>query len=541
MSKTKSNTRRRIARAGFAAGAATAVLVAATAAPALAVVVPLTLSSATGPSAGTPTITASSTTAFLTGVTAPAVTFSVPACVATYTSAASTAVPAIAATTGNILATSARKLTNNKLAVTVPAGVVLASPAPTTGTTKFNVCVYASSTANAPQIGSAAYSVATAAGLTSVSPAAAPSVGGSTVTVSGSNLPTTAAGFIGLSVGGTAVPAANINPVSSSSFSFIAPPHAPGTNQLIELTTAAGPTRLLDAFAYSDAVIVTPNTAPNETTAIDIDVIGSNFISTPFTGAWNDTNGHIYLVNGTYNPTASGGNKTVTPIQECLNTFVVSDTELICTLNLTQRLGVSGNVLPTARTAIADVVSDGTAVITSPANAAFTQADVGKQVDQTAGGDNGTFDEVPDGATIISVQSATQATLSANVESSVAALTITVGASRTVAITTGVTNTTTLVGASGVFSQRDVGRPLVAGGGIAAGTHITAVTGTTTATLSRATTGTVTTVDVGSANPVPDDNYTVTVVNNGAVGAQLDLDYSQSGISSGAAFTVADF
>ncbi|MCY1145358.1 IPT/TIG domain-containing protein [Actinoplanes sp. Pm04-4] len=532
MSKTKSSTTRRLARAGFAAGAASSLLVAALATPAYAANVPVTLSQSTGPSNGTPTITASASSAWLVGVTNPAISFSVPACVSTYTSAMSTSVTGITTTAGNLLATSVRKLTDNKLAVTVPAGVQLATPTPTTGTTKYNVCIYASSTAGAPQIGNSTYSVAAAAAITGVSPSAAPSVGGTTVTVSGTNLPTTAAGFIGLTVGGASVPVSNITPAGPNSFAFVAPARAAGKDVMIELTTAAGPARLLGQFTYLPSIVAAPNTASNKRNAVDVNILGSNFVSMNFVGGFNDANAHVYLVNGKYDPTNSTG-KTNAGIAECLNVFVVSDEELICTLNLTQQLDKSGNVTLTTRSP-ADIVTTAGSPNISSATANFTAADIGKQV--TAASEA----KILYGSTIISVQSPTQATISTNGVADGTGLTAAIGGTRSVAATGSAASKD--LTSSALFTQRDVGRP-VSGAGVDAGSHIVSVSANgNTATLNRTPTGNVAgPVTVGSQNPVPNDTYYLTVVNNGAVDAQTQLTYQESLVSSASAFTVADF
>ncbi len=235
MRKSQTSTGSRWLRAGLAAGAAATVVVAGTATTALAASATLTLSATAGSTTGGNTITASSTTtaSFLTGITAPVTWFSIPACVTTYTSTASTAVLPSSSTVGNVAATSTTKLSNTKATIRVPALLVVPN---TVTSTKYNVCTYASSTVNSALIGTATYTVAAAPtlGNPAIAPASGPALGGNTITISGTGLPTTA-NSITATLGGT--PLTSVTPVSSTAFTAVVPAHAPGLTNLI-VTTA---------------------------------------------------------------------------------------------------------------------------------------------------------------------------------------------------------------------------------------------------------------------------------------------------------------
>ncbi|AGL19798.1 IPT/TIG domain-containing protein [Actinoplanes sp. N902-109] len=364
MTKSQSHSRPRLVRAGLAAASVTGVLVALTAAPALAAIAPLTLSSTAGPTTGGNTITATSTATanFLSGVTAPVATFSVPACQTTYNTTASTAVTpsSASATAGNVLVTTINKISNTKAAITVPA-LPLAGASATT--TKYNLCIYASNSATAAQIGSGTYTVAAAPvfpGSGVVSPTSGPALGGSTITVTAtSGLPTTA-GSITATLGGTAL--TNITPVSSTSFTAVTPAHAPGSVAL-SVTTAAGTKTIASAFTYANGISVTPNTAPNTSAATYLDVLGAGFLTPTFGSA--ATNGRVWLVDGEYDPAASGTSYTQGPTAECTGVVVISDNELICSLNLN-----TGALTPASATANTGTpqVPNGTYTVTVVSN-----------------------------------------------------------------------------------------------------------------------------------------------------------------------------
>jgi hypothetical protein len=345
MRKSEPGAGSRLLRAGIAAAATAAVVVAGTATPALAVSVPLTLSATAGPTGTATKTTASSTTAWLTGLTAPVVNFSIPICPLVYNG---TAVTTPTATTGNITGATINKVSNYKALITVPVGVVLVSGAVST---KWNVCAYNGSGLTSALIGTSAFTVATAIGLTSVTPSSGPSLGGNTIIVAGTALPTTAAGYTSVTLGG--VPVTNLVATSAIAFSATVPPHAPGTATL-SVTTAAG-TRTNLTYTYANGITISPNTAPAATaTAVNpvyIDVLGAGFLGYTFGTA--ATNARVWLVNrtaaGAYDPGVTGATVYVNgPVAECASPVVISDNELICTMNL-----ATGLLDPTVGTAAA--------------------------------------------------------------------------------------------------------------------------------------------------------------------------------------------
>ncbi len=373
MRKSQSSTGSRRLRAGLVTGATAAAVIVGTAVPALAASATLTLSATAGSAAGGNTITASSTTsaAFLTGVTAPVTWFSIPTCVTTYTSAASTAAVPSSTTVGNVISAATKKLSNTKASILVPALLVVPN---TVTSTKYNVCTYASTTVNSALIGTGTYTVAAAPtfGGSPIAPASGPALGGGTITITGSGLPTTA-NSITATLGGTAL--TSVTPVSATAFTAVVPSHAPGLANLV-VTTAAGAQTVTGAYTYANGVTITPNTAPSATsTALNpvyVDVAGAGFSSDTF-GSTGST-ARVWLVDGSYDPGATAGTPATTyatgPSAECTGVVVVSDNELICSLNL-----ATGLLVPSTGVAATAAVPDGTYTLTVVSNGAIAASD----------------------------------------------------------------------------------------------------------------------------------------------------------------------
>ncbi len=376
MRKSEPSTGSRLVRAGIATAATAALVVAGTAMPAFAASVPVILSSTAGPTAGGNTITAASTTtqAFLSPSTVVNATFSIPACPTTWNSTASTAVTPASTTVGNVplAGGTAKKISNSKASIPVPAPLPIAVSG--AASTKYNLCIY-SGGAGSPLAGTGSYTVAVAPTFAAsgvVSPASGPSLGGTRITVTAlSGLPTTA-GSITATLGG--VPLTNVTPSSSTSFLATTPARAPGNANLV-VTTAAGSKTITNAFTYANGILIEPNTAPRTATAQIVDVMGAGFLDYDFT-----TDAKVWLVDGQYDPgtqtSGAGGVPATTyttgPTAECEDVVVISDNEVLCTLNL-----ATGGLVPTtgaAATGGAENVPNGTYTLTVVSNGAIAQA-----------------------------------------------------------------------------------------------------------------------------------------------------------------------
>lgn len=376
MEKSEPSTGSRLIRAGIATAATAALVVTATATSASAASVPAVLSATAGATTGNNTITASSTTAqaFLSPSATVNATFSIPACQTAWNSTASTAVTPSSTTVGNVPLTSgnAKKITNSKASILVPA-----LPIAVTGTTstKYNLCIY-SGGAGSPLAGTASYTVAVAPifpGSGVITPASGPSLGGTRITINAtSGLPTTA-GSITATLGG--VPLTNITPSSATSFLATTPARPPGDATLV-VTTAAGSKTITDAFTYANGIMIEPNTAPRTATAQIVDVMGAGFLDYDFGSSAGDA--RVWLVNGQYDPGDTAGTPATTyvngPLAECTGVIVISDNELLCTLNL-----ATGGLVPTtgaAASGAAANVSNGAYTLTVVSNGDIAASDL---------------------------------------------------------------------------------------------------------------------------------------------------------------------
>ncbi|GAA2706941.1 IPT/TIG domain-containing protein [Actinoplanes palleronii] len=549
-------------------------------------------------------ITASSGSAFLSGVTAPAVLLVANGgCPGTWSTTAINGTPPVVVAGAGV-----RRLSNTRAAVTVP-------PLPISNgqPTPYQVCFYANNTTGA-LLGSSVYTAAIVATPSSVSPAAGPAAGGNTITVVGADFPTDP-GRITATLGGAAL--TNIQSLSDKAFTALAPPHSVENNVALVVSTPAGTRALAGAYSYLNPIRVSPNTAPNTTPAVDVSVLGTGLMGTNFGTGGNA--GRVFLVDGSYNGADAGaGVRANGPVAECLNVLVISDEELVCTLQLNRRLNAQGgdffNPMTYTNLLTTDVsTTAGSRVIMSAAGK-FNANDAGQPIVQAANAN------IPVNSIVTAVLSPTKAVISAPATAtSGAAFTATIGNSTAVRtfpnalITTAGSVTVSL--ASGAFTRADVGRQFFAtpgvpngttivsmapGGatatlsapatlgtagsltnvsfsdtattltgssllatdvnaviganqlGIPAGTVLTAVTPGTSATLSAAATavGAGVTLPVNrpvvaslyAAAPVVEGAYNLVVVSNGAPDAMAnDPDYYQTDVTSSSTFTVASF
>ncbi len=258
------------------------------------------------------------------------------------------------ATTTQVTAATVKFITTTKVAVTVPDLTSVA------GTNNVVVCAYTAAAASgtipstATVIGRANYLAATAPTLTSgaVEPATGPAVGGQVITVTGTGFPTsvTASTPLTASLGGVAL--TGITPISATSFTAVTPAGTPSGNITLSVTTNGGSVSLAAAYAYKNGVSVSPNTVPSGS-SVDVDVQGTGFNGLDFsttTGSTSDNNkGHVYLVSGVYSGTgylpaesvasaADAALKANGEATECVNVAVISDTELICTVDATHKI-----------------------------------------------------------------------------------------------------------------------------------------------------------------------------------------------------------
>ncbi|MFD0521233.1 beta strand repeat-containing protein [Paractinoplanes durhamensis] len=514
----------------YAGTGSTDTLTGASATPYAVMLPPINLSSVIGSSNGSSpgAITASSTGNFLLGVAAPGVAFTTATTCptlypATSTYNAGTGVPEVVQASGANI----RVLGNKQLAVVVPAlPLRLGTPTP------YQVCMYnGSDTSASTLVGATTYSSTTVHTLIAVGPVAGSALGGDEIVVTGTGFPTTP-GSITATIGGSPLA---VMPVSSTTFTAITPMHAPGTGLPLVVSTNAGTKTLPNAFSFLNTVRVNPNSAPN-TRKGDVAVQGSNFAAANF--GTNTGDAHIYLVRGEYNARSvvASGNKVNGPIQECATVLVIDDNNLVCTLDLTQRLDPAGTAVAHAasRSGGNATAAVGDRVLTSASGSVFTFADVGRQVS----GDN-----IAEGTVITDVTTGAASTASISRAALGTVANVVIGAPlRSVPLVATTNASANITAPPGSFTQADIGRPIT-NANLTGVTIATVAAGGGAATVTGGTasgTGTLTASVWGS--PVPDGAYNLTYVSNGAVDANSsDATYAQSVLSSSSVFTVAPF
>ncbi|MFF5294462.1 IPT/TIG domain-containing protein [Paractinoplanes globisporus] len=568
MSKTKSSTtRRRLGRAGLATGAAAALLTGMTAAPAYATAGTMSLSATGGPTGGGNTVVATMATAPTspnpTAFTSSTAVYFVVATSATATPACPTAYPTTAPS-ATVVATgypNVKLLAPNKIAVLVPTGVAVSS-----SIFKYAMCAFASNTSGASLIASAQYTVGTApriAAVSSIAPVSGPALGGTTVTVTGTGFvanTTAAPNNTTATLDGEPLTNIVVNG-GGTSFSATTPPHVAGGPYLLSVTTPGGTANTLgtttnkaNLFSYSNGIVVSPNTAAGNNGAVDLDVLGVGFANLSFvatTGSTpNSANAHVYLSSGGYDEEGTT-TKAVPELTECVNVLVIADTELLCSLPLNHTFSNAAAPALSASAArgagaLHAVATSGSTVITS-SDAAFTQNDVGLPIVSTAG-----TTVIPAGATIAAVASSTSATLSVAAAADGSLADVTVGGLRNAAGLTAwgagtvAADGKTITGTTG-FTSADIGRAISSTtAAFPANTTVVGVSGTTVTVSDAGTAGAAADLVLTPSVSVSDGTYTVSVVSDGAIDA-LDTHvtagtaYSQSIVSSGSTFTVAQY
>ena len=330
--------------------------------PASAAAVAGTLSASSGPSGGGNTLTMTTASAkFFTGL---AVEFQYKATATTTCSAAYSTAVAVSSTAGIVVVSSPKILSSTKIAITVPSTVALQGSATSAN---WLVCAYpGTNTTTSLLSASAAYTIAAKPTLTTIAPASGPALGGGTVTLTGTNFITGMTAKIGSAA------LTGLTVVSATTATATVPPQAAGSAMGVTVTTTGGTATKAAAYTYTNGIIVEPSTTPTATAATDLDIQGVGFSSLDFAGAVSGTSGlktdgtapgdagaHVYIVAGAYDPTDDSSAKTVAEAGECVNVLVVSDTELICTLNTADKYNQSGDPAIDNGTYTITVVSNG--------------------------------------------------------------------------------------------------------------------------------------------------------------------------------------
>ena len=309
----------------------------------------MTPSSATGKEAGGQAVTATTTTnKFYSGkvnVQFQLTTTLAANCGTTFTTPVANSI---------INATSTAIISARKVNIVVPN---LTASGGAGSTQYWQICAYNGSTAGTSTLLAKASYTSTAAPTLTVlgaSGVSLPTYGGTSISVVGTNFvaPLTA------TLDGVAL--TNVNVVDTTLFTAEVPVHAAGAVPLT-VTTIGGTATILSvpasggAFTYVGALSVSPSTGVTGSSyTLDVQGVGFNNITwTTSTGLINqvdDTSAHIYLVKAddatvvtsfghttiksAYDPFTAATNKATAEKNECHTIQIISDTELVCTLDL---------------------------------------------------------------------------------------------------------------------------------------------------------------------------------------------------------------
>jgi hypothetical protein len=406
-------SQRMLRRAGVASAAVTVLVLSGVSAPAAAAAAAMTLSSVSGPSGGGNTITgtvAASAMSFPAG-TSPTVQFQYVGTGAASCSTSAKDVAQIVATgtttTAGVLTAdpdTVRRIATAKIVFKVPSsaypaldddgnpstvnpgGLVLAG---TQTSARWNVCVYDSaSTTSGTLLAAASYTLVVPPTITSIIPVSSPAGGGQSITVNGTGFGSGSTAISG-SIGGAALTDIKVAP-DGASFTATTGPRAAESGLALTVITQGGTVSSLDPdnnglpqdgdsttndapipFTYSNGITVTPNTAASGT-AVTLDVNGAGFSQLTFDsgGTPTSTQAHVFLVKDAYVAASNRG------VAECDVLAVVSDTELICTLDLSadQLSPADSTVVPSTP------IADGAYIVTVVADGA---TDAGSDADPT--------------------------------------------------------------------------------------------------------------------------------------------------------------
>ncbi|WP_430779990.1 hypothetical protein [Actinoplanes sp. G11-F43] len=287
------------------------------------------------------------------------------------------------------------KITNAKLAVAVPTSTVNAHG---DVTTPYSVCVYASNSSGSALLASPiTYAVApllTVADATTrfqvgsqVSPtttASGPSQGGSTITVTGlTGIPSQASvdggATLAATLGGS--PLTGIKVIDATSFTGVTSARAPGVVKLAVTTAAGTVTAPTARYTYTYGITTVPNTATQGSAPV-LDITGAGFSALTFadptcTGGPPVTScatpaadkSYVLLTDNSWNGQTFGAsvlawNSTHTGTAFCRNVLPISDEELICTMDLANKIDAVAGTSPFAATLSGTAVPAGTYTVT---------------------------------------------------------------------------------------------------------------------------------------------------------------------------------
>jgi hypothetical protein len=254
------------------------------------------------------------------------------------------------------------KISTTKLALTIPTAVIVGG---SDVTTPWNVCTYLSTSPNAALITAPAlFSVApvldvTTALFAGLSTGSGPAQGLSQITISGlTGIPTATGAVLTASLGGSPINITTVN--SSTSFTGTTSAHAAGAVNLTVTTAAGSKTTTGTPYSFTYGITLDPNTSPSTVSPV-LDITGAGFGPLTFGDVVTATalasdHAYVLLTNNAWNAQGFGSatNAMITaspPTSACNTVLPISDTEIICTLDLANKItAVDASNVPTIAT-----------------------------------------------------------------------------------------------------------------------------------------------------------------------------------------------
>jgi hypothetical protein len=256
-------------------------------------------------------------------------------------------------------------------------------------TTPWNLCTYVDNTTGAALLTQPAiYNVAPVLGVNSAvfSSTSGPAQGNSVVTITGlTGIPTAEGALLTARLGNAPLTITNR---TTTSITGTTSASAAGPVKLTVTTAAGTRTTTTNVYTYTYGITVTPNSAPTRTVPV-LDIMGAGFGALTFGNVTNnvaltDDTAYVFLTDNTWNAqTFNGIDATVVdPISYCNDVLPISDNEIICSLNLDERIasvsGTGSAQVPTitagANVSAGDVPAGTYTVTVVNANAALNAA-----------------------------------------------------------------------------------------------------------------------------------------------------------------------
>jgi hypothetical protein len=221
--------------------------------------------------------------------------------------------------------------------VTVVSGAKIVVKAPATmATGAYNICIYDNAADGSKStLATSKYTVYAAPTVTEVSPSAGPALGGQAITITGTNFTSkTTAKLNGVTL--------TVKFVNATTLTATTPAIAPGTDVDLVVTTEGG-SATDSTYDVLDGISVTPDTMvgndDSSTTEVVLDISGAGFSGT--TTGFEGANAAVYLITG-----ATWADDAATDVGICASVIVLSDVELICTVDPTDTSSTAGVETP---------------------------------------------------------------------------------------------------------------------------------------------------------------------------------------------------